>query len=344
MNSLLWALVKDAINEGLLVTDLCLHILDINRNLEIMLEIDSWRGKELVDVFPKKVIEVINNLVQELEATGVCLCPKRINYVTSKGVMLPLLVTVDSIMNKEGEKVGYLFVFKDAIIQDEIGTLSWMNTVKTAYISEVAKQFYLPFHNLDRNLDDYIEFYADAVEGKELLLDAQKELKKLRNVFEKFLEYSRIDVVCEKIILQQVDIAKIFHQALLLVVADHIHNKIELTVEGDSRVITDAFKLEQLFVSLIDQFAVSLCDKDKLQVCIKEAQSQVLIDLTLIDKPVPEPLKELPTLDCETLNWRQYQSLERNLLCWILTRLSIRSEVLLLPDREIFRLLIPKEL
>ncbi len=347
---LFWQVTKDAVNEGLLICDAHLQILDVNRNLEIMLELDPCRGKSVIDVLPWKVKEVLNKVIKELESTGVCVIPRRINFVTSKGVILPLTLSGDLLIDEQGKRVGYIFVFRDAIVQEEISSFSWINYLKRSFLSDISKNMYLPLHNLSRLLGDFVEFYSADPEGMSLLESAIEEVDKLRATYDRLLEHARIDLICERINLKKIRVFDVLNKALMLLVAENVVNRVEITADGRDELITDEFKLEQFFVLILDVLLSFLPKQEKLNIGIYPGEGKVDVDLCWRGGDVVSIKDKIPFVKSHgqeemELSWSVEGGLEKNLMQWIEKKLQLVVEVKEVEmDEKKIRISIPREL
>ncbi len=344
----LWRVTRDAIAEGLLICDNGLTVLDVNHNLEIMLDLSDWQGKNVRDLFPWKVNSVLNEVLKEIESVGVSVYPRRVNFITSKGVLLPLVVSAEVITAENGDRLGYLFIFRDAIVQEELSSLSWINAIKSAYLASLGKAFYLPIHNLSRNIQDMMEFFAPQEgELKRLVQDALREVDKLRGIYDRFLDYSRIDAVCDRIVLQEVFVPDVLNHALLLVIADRLGERVTVHSSGDLRVITDAFKLEQLLLLILDRLFSVIPEDGRLEIRMFGNYSGVEVAFYCEARCDLEGLglEDVDPRNALTIVWKKDVDLEGNLIRWILHKLGISLKLKHLPGgKESIRLVLPAEL
>ncbi len=344
----LWRVTRDAIAEGLLICDNALTVLDVNHNLEIMLDLSDWQGKNVRDLFPWKINNVLNEVLKEIDSVGVSVYPRRVNFISSKGVLLPLVVSAEVITAENDDRLGYLFIFRDAIVQEELSSLSWINAIKSAYLATLGKAFYLPIHNLSRNIQDMMEFLSpEEEELRGLVQDALTELDKLRGVYDKFLDYSRIDAVCDKIVLREVFVPDVVNRALLLVVADRLEERIAVYPSGDLRVITDAFKLEQLLLLILDRLFSAMPEDSRLEIRMFGNYSGVEIAFYCDGRCDLEnlALEDVDPRNTLTIVWRKDVDLEGNLIRWILHKLGISLTLKSLPEgKQSIRLKLPPEL
>ncbi len=338
---LFWQVGKDAITEGLLICDRHFQILDINRNLEVMLELTDWRGKSIIEVFPQKVKEKLNQVLKDLESIGACLFPKRFDFITSKGVILPLMVSGEILMGEEGERVGYLFVFKDTIMQEEVATFSWLSHLREVFLSSLTKELYLPLHNLSRILGDLLDFYSLDSEGKRLLESSIEELDKIRKIYAKLLDHTRIDLVKDRICLKRIKISDVINRSLMLVDSA---GKMRIDFQGQDEVMTDEFKIEQFFVLLLDKTS----SEEGVKIRISSAEKDVDVEILGqgdwwkgLEERVPFAELQNPQ---DELRWNIGSDLDKNLIYWIGKRLKIRVRLEDVKEGKRIRISIPREL
>ncbi len=347
---LFWQVAKDAVNEGLLICDTHLQILDVNRNLEIMLELEPCRGRSVLDVFPWKVKSLLNEIIRELKSTGVCVIPKRINFITSKGVILPLTVSGDFLIDENSKKRGYIFVFRDAIVQEEIATFSWINHLKESFLSDVSKDMYLPLHNLSSILSDLLEFYSPDPDTKSLLESAVEELDKLRASYDRLLEHAMIDLICKRLNLKRVNISDILNRALMLSVGENALDRVKVTVVKEDELVTDEFKLEQFFVLILDALLSLLPKEEVLNIRLYSGESKVDVEFSSKSDVMLAVKEKIPCGEFD--KERESESicyleggLEKNLMQWIERKLKLLVEVRDLDtDEKKVRISIPREL
>lgn len=347
---LFWQVAKNAVNEGLLICGAHLQILDMNRNLEIMLELEPCQGRSIIEVFPWKVKVILNEVIKELESTGVCVVPRRINFVTSKGVILPLTVSGDLLLDEQGKLMGYIFVFRDAIVQEEIASFSWINYLKRAFLTDISKELYLPLHNLSRLLSDFVEFYSADPEGMALLNSAIEEVDKLRATYDRLLEHARIDFICERLTLKKIRVFDVLNKALMLLVAENVINRVDVISNGADELVSDEFKLEQFFVLILDALLSLLPKDERLNIGIYSGESKVDVEVCWERGDIVAIKNKIPFVSLhgrEELEpaWELEGGLEKNLMQWIERRLKLGVEI---KDSEAnkkrIRISIPREL
>ncbi len=339
---MLWGLLKDSISEGILLTDLHLNILELNKNLEIMLEIDNWQGKHIRDTLPWRVCFAMEKVLNDIDVNGLCVFPQKFNFITQKGVIIPLLVLGEQVFNESQERAGYLFIFRDTIVQEEIGTMSWANALKTAYLTDISKNFYKPLHNLDKVLTDFVDYAADILgEDIDTLKPAFKEIEALRALYDRLLDHTRIDMICSRLVLSEVSVEKLFKERIAFLLPSNVRGRLEISLAGDTRVLTDMFKLEHLLVSFID-ILLNKAGEEKIRVDIIGSDTEVEISF-IIPVGLWPNLKDVFPLE-DGSSWQKNLSLDENLIRYLLSKLKVSARLDRPMDKEIIRISVPREL
>ncbi len=341
---ILWGLLKDSISEGVLLTDLHLNVLELNKNLEIMLELDNWQGKHIRDVLPWRVCFALEKVINDMEINGICVFPQKFNFITQKGVIIPLLVLGEQVFDETQERAGYLFIFRDTIVQEEIGTMSWANALKTAYLTDISKNFYRPLHNLDKILTDFVDYTVDSLgEDLETLKPAFKEVEALRALYDRLLDHMRIDMICNKLVLSEVSVERLFRDTVNFLLTSKVRDRLEISSAGDTHVLTDLFKLEQLLVNFID-ILLGKIGNQRIRVDLIGSETEVEINFVIPGGVWPELQAIFPVE--EGAAWQKSLSLEENLIRYLLSRLKIsaRLDRAGAEDKEIIRISVPREL
>ncbi len=343
----LWKVMKDSISEGFIICDMNLCVVDVNKNLEIMLGIDNCEKKGILDVLPKRVLYAVEDVLQQIRDLGFCMLPKRINLITPKGVVLPLLVTGEILSNDLGEKLGYLFLFRDAIVQSEISSISWANAVKTMQLGRIAQQIYLPLHEIDRCLDGIKEGMDDVELCVQLIGEMATNLQSLWGAYDVLLKLPQIDEVCKPLDLRRIDFHEMLNRIFSL-----IGLNCAIDVQGDSFIVSDEFKLEQFLSFLLDfLFAGEYKGKNNMEYLFtmvgrdKDVSLQITCSRSKDFSKWKEIVDYLSPKEEFPYDWDETKSLDQILMRWLLVTLSIGVELSEnLSNEIIFRLSVPREI
>ena len=340
----LWELLIDFISEGILICDLHLNVLDINKNLEIMLDISDWRGKTVRDVFPWKVCFMIEKVINDIDVNDICLFPQAFNFVTEKGVLIPIMVLGEVIRDAQAEKVGYLFIFKDTILQEELNSLSWINALKTVYLSNIAKNLYKPMHNLDKILSDFVDFYRDELgDSLSMLEPAFNEMENLRNLYNDLLDYNRIDMTCDKFVLTEFSLEELVKGVISFLLPLENKDRIEIYVAGDTTILSDEFKLEQLMINFIDVIFKRV-PEDKIRLDIIGTEKEIELGFIVPKGVLGDFVMSVKDTEENVSSWQKDRSLEENLMRCLISKLKAAIGIETISEQEIIRISLPREL
>ena len=267
--------IKNTIQEGIIVFDSASRVLDINKNIEMIMDCILDENCTLDRILSHKISTVINEMAELVMRDGFSV-PRPIIYINKNNVRMPFLVSVEPL-----EENVFIAVLKELISNEEMHKIAWENELKKHYISKISKGLYLPLHNMKRDLE-YAEGALHAEEttsAKEFLSDAQNELAKMERIFEDLLDLSIIDTVANKLLFKRISLEDILRKVIGIASADFSDVVLD-AVPGKYDVLGDVRSLEYLFLSLIDQFLQTSRSNDTIRVRIMPVDGGIEITLS----------------------------------------------------------------
>jgi two-component system phosphate regulon sensor histidine kinase PhoR len=176
----------------------------------------------------------------------------------------------------------------------DITEMKNVEKVKRDFIVNLSHELRTPLTAIKGFLETLQE--EVTLDGKHYLGIASKHTDRLASIVEDLLVLSELEDSGTGLVLEPVDLRELVRETVHILEPGAREKKIHISIEGPGsgpRIEGDRFKLEQVFINLIDN-ALKYTEKGDVRVKIRETEDHVVI--TVEDTGAGIPAEHLPRI------------------------------------------------
>ena len=275
--------ILQSVPSGVISIDNDLRIRSINHSAENILGIKSsdTLGKQFSNVFKEPLSSILNEKQP--------LARIEYQYVTNDNRHIWLGITSSELINGEGEKIGYTFVFSDLT---DIKSLQAQVELKhrLSQLGEMSAGISHELRNSMSVISGYATLLGKKVEdtNKSTVESITSEIAHMDQIISELLAFARPSVLNR----EDIDLNNLIEKTISSINVDK--KDIEISVHADSPVSVkaDGLLLRQALSNLLINAAESMSGQGKIDITLKQLKNKAEITVKDAGSGIPEDIRQ----------------------------------------------------
>ncbi len=262
--------ILSSIKEGLFVINKEGRIINYNNRLQKITGIDNLKNKFYWEIFPKRKFL---NLVKDSLI-------HRNNSIREIKLFNKIFLCSTANINSRNEIVFVLY---------DITEIKELENIKKDFIINVSHELKTPLTAI-KGFSETLAEDENNSEKLHYLHIIQRHTNRMINIVNDLILLSKIESETDNYEFSKVNLIDIIKDAIVLFTDKASYKKIKIDLGTNSKKIIingDKFKLEQLFINLIDN-AIKYTDNGKIVINIKQTEKSVHIEISDTGIGIPE--------------------------------------------------------
>jgi len=275
--------ILQSVPSGVISIDNDLRIRSINHSAEYILGINSSDtiGKQFSNVFKEPLSSIINEKQP--------LARNEYQYVTSDNRHIWLGITSSELLNGEGVKIGYTFVFSDLT---DIKSLQVQVELKhrLSQLGEMSAGISHELRNSMSVISGYATLLGKKVEdtNKSTVESITSEIAHMDQIISELLAFAKPSVLNR----EDIDLNNLIEKTISSINVDT--KDIEVSIRADSPISikADGLLLRQALSNLLINATESMSGQGKIDITLKQLQNKAEITVRDTGSGIPEDIRQ----------------------------------------------------
>ena len=275
--------ILQSVPSGVISIDNDLRIRSINHSAEYILGINSSDtiGKQFSNVFKEPLSSIINEKQP--------LARNEYQYVTSDNRHIWLGITSSELLNGEGVKIGYTFVFSDLT---DIKSLQVQVELKhrLSQLGEMSAGISHELRNSMSVISGYATLLGKKVEdtNKSTVESITSEISHMDQIISELLAFAKPSVLNR----EDIDLNNLIEKTISSINVDT--KDIEVSIRADSPISikADGLLLRQALSNLLINATESMSGQGKIDITLKQLQNKAEITVRDTGSGIPEDIRQ----------------------------------------------------
>ena len=275
--------ILQSVPSGVISVDNELSVKSINHSAENILGIKS--SDTIAKQFSKVFKEPLSSIINEKQP----LARNEYQYVTNDNRHIWLGITSSELLNGEGDKIGYTFVFSDLT---DIKSLQAQVELKHR-LSQLGEMSAGISHEL-RNSMSVIAGYAKLlgkkvdVTSKSTVESITAEIAHMDQIISELLAFAKPSVLTR----EDVDLNNLIDQTVASIKGNKEDIKISVMADSHITIKADGLLLRQALSNLLINAAESMTGKGRVDISLKQLQNKAVITVRDTGCGIPADIRQ----------------------------------------------------